>query len=148
MSTTTRGKVISAPSGRLVILMAAGVGALLATVFLILYVVWPERMGPTPERPTADTLTEVAVFAVVAWSIVALLWVVIDREVVMFEDHIIVIRGTGRSAKIFRNEVKGVHSFPVKKWFLMWVSFNRGAEIGRSIFFSLSASLPAWPHPR
>jgi hypothetical protein len=143
MASTAGETVISEPKGRAMVLGLAGAATFFATLFVVAYLIWPERMGPSPRRPNADSLADVALFAAFAWSVTGLLWLVIDREVAVVADRLIVIRGTGRRTTVFRDDVKSVHSYPVQTWFLTWVSFRRGAMIGRSIFFSRFSSLPA-----
>jgi len=134
--------VVSAPAGRLTILIAVGFGALFATAFLILYVVWPEKMGPSEEHPNANSLRDVVVLFAGAWALTGFLWALIDREVSVHGDQILVTRGTGRKTVLRRADVKAIHAFPIKNWYLIWLSCNRAAPIGRSIFFSRSPTLP------
>ena len=135
--------VVSARGGRVAMLVAFGFGDLLATVLLVLYLAFPDAMGPSPDHPHADSLRDVVALFVVVWIVSALLWVLIDREVSVRDDQILITRGAGRTVILSRNDVKAVHAFSFKTWYVVWMSCKRGAPIGRSIFFSHSPDLPS-----
>jgi len=145
VSAGAAGKVISASGGRFAILAALGFGDLVATVFLIIYLVSPESLGPAYNRPGADTVQDVAALFLVMWGLSVCAWVVIAREVSIRDDQVLVTRGTGRKTTLSRGDIKSFHAFPFRNWYLVWMSCRPGAPIGRSIFFSHSPDLPAWP---
>ena len=145
MNSGTAGTVVSASGGRFAILAALGFGDLVATVFLIIYLVSPESLGPAYNRPGADTLLDVAALFLVMWGLSAFAWAVIAREVSIRDDQVFVTRGTGRKTTLSRADIKSFHAFPFRNWYVVWMSCRPGAPIGRSIFFSHSPDLPAWP---
>jgi len=86
-------------------------------------------MGPSADRPPADTLPDVFIAFLVVWSLTAVLWAVLERRVSLQDDQIVIVRGTGRKVVLSRGDVKSVHCFPVRNWYLLWVSYKRGAPL-------------------
>src|SRR5262245_24028232 len=103
VSTKATGTVVTAPRGRGTFLGIVGGCAILATFFLVLYLVSPETMGPSPERPHADSVADVFVAFIVAWSLTAMLWAVLERKVSVEDDQILIVRGTGRKVVLSRS---------------------------------------------
>src|SRR5262249_44924780 len=116
---------------------------LLATFFLIMYLVSRESLGPAYNRPGADTVQDVAALFLVVWGLSALAWAVIAREVSILGDQVFVTRGTGRKTTLSRGDIQSFHAFPFRNWYLVWMSCSPGAPIRRSIFFSHSPDLPS-----
>jgi hypothetical protein len=133
--------VISSPSGRGLILGVTGFFAVAMTIVTIYYLLHPETTGPTVARPTADSLQDVVEAAIGGWIVATLLWSLLAREVSLRGDEVVVVRSTGRRFTIARSDIKSVQVFPMFNEFFAWMSFVRGAPIGRALFFTRQRDL-------
>ena len=149
MNAGTSGTVISASAGRFAILAALGFGDLLATVFLIIYLVSPESLGPAYNRPGADTVQDVAALFLVMWGLSAFAWAVIAREVSIRDDQVFVTRGTGRKTNSFARRHKVVSRLSLQE-LVRGVDVLAGPALrseGRSSFLTRPIFLPARGFP-
>lgn len=134
-------RVVSTAGGYLTAVLAVGLPTLMLLVVFVLYLVAPEKVGPSAERPGANTFSEMLIIVPIAIVLTIAVVRGFYAHVAISAEAIEVARYRQPPRVVPRAALRSLGSLPVSRWYLVWLTFVPGHGLRRVFSFAYS------PHP-